>query len=164
MATTQNCTFNSVTLAAGEQFILPPGAEIVSTTNGLDDFTSTCAKPTSLETMERYRIKWGWFDNSNGRMEPWELDYGFTTTAINIGNIITPITLGLNDGGGLSNLVIQLGGGIITNVANTSGTSNSVEWTSVDFTTIPSIANTMYVEFNNSVAGVGLARIMAEPI
>ena len=49
-----NCIFKSVTLAANEQFSLPPGAEIVSASGGLDSFNSTCPKPTSIETPQCY--------------------------------------------------------------------------------------------------------------
>ena len=58
MATTQNCIYKSVTLAAGEQFTLPPGAEIISATD-INSFTSTCPKPTTLDTFVCGSLQWG---------------------------------------------------------------------------------------------------------
>jgi len=51
-----NCIYKSVTLAVDETFTLPPGAEIVSSSGGLQAFTSTCPKPTDLETPECYTV------------------------------------------------------------------------------------------------------------
>lgn len=75
-----NCILKSITLAANEQFSLPPGAEIVSATGGLDSFNSTCPKPTSVEVPVTYEFVWAasqdsyssatemFEDNNNNRM------------------------------------------------------------------------------------------------
>jgi hypothetical protein len=55
---TTPCTYKSVTLAANEQFTLPPGAQIISASGGLDSFDSTCTKPTSVETPVTYEFVW----------------------------------------------------------------------------------------------------------
>lgn len=52
-----NCVYQSITLSAGEKFILPPGAEIISATN-VNALTSSCPLSTAdIETPACYSIQ-----------------------------------------------------------------------------------------------------------
>jgi hypothetical protein len=88
---TQNCTYKSITLAAGEQFILPPGAEIVATTNGLSDYTSTCPKPSTLESFVCYKFKFSGAESRIDRnTENWDDSGNFMVTGINVSGVYYP--------------------------------------------------------------------------
>ena len=90
-----NCIYKSVTLAVGEVFTLPPGAEIVSTSGGLQSFTSTCPKPTTLDTTKRYRIQWEINECSNNTTHAWENGF-FTGVSIGGGPRATVTINGYN--------------------------------------------------------------------
>jgi len=47
------CVTNSITIQPGENFVLPPGAEIIGSTD-VDSITSSCADLTSVEEFECY--------------------------------------------------------------------------------------------------------------
>lgn len=53
MATPCTEIYRSVTLAPGEQFNLPPGAELLGATT-ISDITSTCPLPSNLEELDCY--------------------------------------------------------------------------------------------------------------
>lgn len=68
--TLNSCIYKSVTLAAGEQFNLPPGATLVSTTNN-SAITSNCPIPP-LDVTKRYRIQWELEACDNDHTDSWE--------------------------------------------------------------------------------------------
>lgn len=53
----QNCIYKSVVLSAGETFVLPPGAEIITVSN-LAAITSSCDDDLPQEELKCYRISW----------------------------------------------------------------------------------------------------------
>lgn len=57
MATVEQCKYKSVTMTAGEVFVLPPGAEVISVSD-LGAVTSSCPDPLPTEEMLCYRIAW----------------------------------------------------------------------------------------------------------
>lgn len=57
MATDVPCKYKSVTMTAGEVFVLPPGAEIISVSD-LSAVTSSCPDPLPTEELSCYRITW----------------------------------------------------------------------------------------------------------
>lgn len=71
IAPSSSCIYKTVTLAVGETFTLPPGAEIVASTGGLESFTSTCPKPTELVPFVRYCFRIV-IQNDRGRTEPFQ--------------------------------------------------------------------------------------------
>ena len=57
MATTDNCIYKTITMQAGEQMVLPPGAVLVGASN-LDALTSEndCLDKTNAETLACYAV------------------------------------------------------------------------------------------------------------
>lgn len=51
------CIYKVITLQTNEQVVLPPGAEIISASGGLESFTSTCPKPSELPPYVCYRFR-----------------------------------------------------------------------------------------------------------
>jgi hypothetical protein len=71
MPSIDNCIYKSATLAAGEQFNLPPGAILVSATD-TNAITSNCPIP-ALEEPVCYFFALGTLDGDNdGKSEYWE--------------------------------------------------------------------------------------------
>jgi hypothetical protein len=150
-----NCSYKSVTLAVGETFTLPPGAEIVSVTGGLESFTSTCPKPESLETPICYKTVFQDTDEINSRMPPYNVVY---VDGIMVNNIMYPFTNGpftFNNTGSGTTFVNGLNakiastsiGALITNLRIYSGAPNGWQRNGEAFEfyvdTIPSIGDTM---------------------
>ena len=89
-----SCSFKSVTLIAGEQFVLPPGAEIVSASDPTAiSSTHDCAGDlTKLEVPQCYVVGMGQADGSgNNISDGWA--YG-----ISIDNIQYPFSYSVNFG------------------------------------------------------------------
>lgn len=51
------CKYKSITMTAGETFVLPPGAEIISVSD-LTAVTNSCPDPLPTEELLCYRITW----------------------------------------------------------------------------------------------------------
>jgi len=52
-----SCIYKSVTMSAGETFVLPPGAELVSVSD-IAALTSSCPEEFPTEELKCYRIAW----------------------------------------------------------------------------------------------------------
>jgi len=63
---TTPCVYKSITLAAGEQFTLPPGAELVASSAGIAAVKSTCALPDTLEEPVCYKFKFSGAEQDGG--------------------------------------------------------------------------------------------------
>jgi len=97
---TPSCVYKSVTLAAGEQFTLPPGAELVASSAGIAAVKSTCALPDTLEEPVCYKFKFSGGENENSSSaQNWEQDDNFKVKGIFVNGLYYPF----------ANL-IQLGG------------------------------------------------------
>lgn len=57
MAATTPCIYKSVTLQAGETFVLPPGAELISASSATA-ITSSCGDDIPVEETKCYKIRW----------------------------------------------------------------------------------------------------------
>jgi hypothetical protein len=147
-----NCLYKSVTLAVGETFTLPPGAEIISSSGGLESFTSTCPKPTNLETPACYKFRFSGANHDTGsaRQQNWE-EVNYFVDGIFVNDIYYPFTSSIAGYTGAStfrtamNSITQFTG-IFTNFGNIIGDeSRQGGWTNqVNFTTIPSVGDNMY--------------------
>jgi hypothetical protein len=85
---TPPCIYKSVPLAAGEQFTLPPGAEIVSASAGLDSIKSTCALPDTLEEPICYKFRFSGSEPNDGlSARNWELADNFYVRGIVVNGI-----------------------------------------------------------------------------
>lgn len=164
---TQNCTYKSITLAAGEQFILPPGAEIVTTTNGLNDYTSTCPKPSTLETLKCYKFRFSGADGDSAsfRRENWEGPGGdgdnFSVDGITLNDIYYPFSFNIQawqDAASWTTVInsIPQFSGIFTNITSafdddrSSGANRG--WTTVvTLTTISSIGDNMFFNISTLI-------------
>jgi hypothetical protein len=67
------CVTNSITIQPGENFVLPPGAEIIGSTD-VDSITSSCVDLTNVEEPELFIALVPTFNNSNGIGEFFESD------------------------------------------------------------------------------------------
>ena len=147
-----NCLYKSVTLAVGETFTLPPGAQIVSASGGLESFTSTCPKPTNLETPACYKFRFSGANHDNGsdRTQNWEDQGNYFVEGILVNDVFYSFASsiqGLQSASAYQtamNTITQFTG-LFTNFGNTIGDeSRQGGWTNqVNFTTLPSIANNM---------------------
>ncbi len=52
-----NCIYKSVTMSAGETFVLPPGAELISVSD-IGAVTSSCPDPLPNVEMKCWKIRW----------------------------------------------------------------------------------------------------------
>lgn len=57
MAAAVPCIYKSITMTAGETFVLPPGAEIISVSD-IGAITNSCPDPLPIEELKCYRIAW----------------------------------------------------------------------------------------------------------
>jgi hypothetical protein len=146
-----NCLYKSVTLAVGEVFTLPAGAEIVSSTGGLESFTSTCPKPDGLETAVCYRAVFQDTDEINNRMPPYNVVY---VEGLLVNNIQYPFANGsftFNNTGsnttfanGLNTKIQSTSiGALISNITVTENYQRNGEVFAFTFTVIPSIGDSL---------------------
>lgn len=157
---TPPCIFKSVTLIAGEQFTLPPGAEIVSSTAGIDNIKSTCAIPDTLEVPVCYKFRFSGADNDNSDdTENWEVDTNFAVNGIVLFGIYYPFALvvpGSYPAATFETEMISLPGfdGLFTSFSRTFGGSGNAfrGWTNeVRFLTIPSVGDNMEFKISTMV-------------
>lgn len=100
MASIQNCTYKSVSLLAGEKFVLPPDAELVSSSAGITAITSTCALPNTLEQTVCYKFKFSGSENINSNTNPnWEQDNNFQVKGIVVNGLYYPFANYIQLGG-----------------------------------------------------------------
>lgn len=149
MATT-SCVYQSITLQAGETFILPPGAEVVSVTD-VTNITSEndCLDLTNVEEVECYGVIFG-DSNESGPSQPIvvystvniygfridDVDYPFTTS-FTANSSTTAIVSAFN-----STVFGPLITGVATELVSDSNRGN-VKY--IAFKCIPSITNDMYL-------------------
>ena len=172
------CTYATVTLQPGEQFTLPPGAEIISVSN-LANVSSSCEIPTNLETLACYIIAINAADDANSQSPAWSND----TTTLNgifVGGTFYSFGLNLGDwiGAGGDVETNNLQNWITTHATlstiltctgsasgqDSPGTRGGVG--TICFKTIPSLASDMYIKVSTSVPGHGssFAFFPARPI
>jgi hypothetical protein len=157
---TPPCIFKSVTLIAGEQFTLPPGAEIVSSTAGVDNIKSTCPLPDTLETPVCYKFRFSGADDDNsGDTENWEVDTNFAVNGIVLSGIYYPfasVVPGSYPATTFQTEMTSLPGfnGLFTSFSRTFAGSGGANrgWTNeVRFLTIPSVGDNLEFKISTRV-------------
>lgn len=165
-----NCIFKTVSLAAGEQFNLPPGAELLGSSN-VNAITSTCPIP-KLEDQAHYTIyhafsAQGDVDGHSAFMQGSDVyvqlgilghELGLGTYTFSTTDVVNALTsVGLN--------------GIVTITAlNTNQWPTSPGWPTgpsrygqfLEFLTLPSIAATMYLKMSGGMTD-GAQSFYAQP-
>lgn len=167
-----NCIYRSVTLAAGESFTLPPGAELISATD-INSITSNCPLPSTLESLACYSFQIqenatpdGPYDDvtvSGVKIE--ETTYNFSSSfgipnpSPTAGAVPTVVIAALQT------RLEELGfGGLFTDWSGWSQEfpiiSGDIAVTLICFKTAPSIGNSLsFVGLANSNAGPGAPNI-----
>lgn len=157
--TTKACdpSYVSLTLKAGEKFVLPSGATIISSTAGAAALESDCAD-INVEVPECYLFAWGGANNLNDATSMWSSDRT-TFRGITLANTFYPHPSPPNilngDGGILASPVrdwIQ-NHPVLKNLLSCFGSASSSDGGnkrrggvgSLCFKTIPSIGNTLFM-------------------
>jgi hypothetical protein len=165
--TTIPCTekYTSVFLAAGEQFVLPPGATLISVTDETAITDDGCLDRSQLEELECYALVIpGVQDQGGGFIAPWSEGYGYIR-GFTINGILYPNIDGPVIGGGGEFYMLQLYTKLTT-IASISGLFLDVTMGDYDsdaadggigsicFKTIPSIGDNMTVSISSTLDGV----------
>lgn len=164
--TVDSCIYKSVTLAAGEQFNLPPEAVLVSASN-TNAITSNCAIPP-LETPVCYFFRFSGSEDDGASTRNWALNGDFTVTGIVLNGVYyefaSPIVLtefgssrqavtwsnamnGISQFNGL--FTFSYGNPVYGNQSGV-GSNNGFTY-QVTFSTIPSIGDNLEFKFTTGV-------------
>jgi len=149
------CVYKTVTLAVGEVFTLPPGAELIASSGGLESFTSTCPKPDTLDVTKRYRIQWEIEKDSNNHTDPWE-NAAFTGVSIGGAPQVTTWINGFNGQSNLQNWLINTVQAPFTNYTQTSRSGGSyVQYFGLEFSSPSLIAEStlFYIKAEGRTGG-----------
>lgn len=169
-------SYIGITLKAGEKFILPAGATIVSSTAGASALTSKddCADLTKVEVPECYLVAWGGNYNLNNATQIWTNDNTVFTgitmggTFFGSGNIGILNDQGGGDPGGMVNWINNHP--TFKNIIQCIGTGSSSDLPPASFfggqarggigtlcfKTVPSIADSLYFHvFTEGAGGSG---------
>lgn len=160
--TVDPCIYKSVTLAAGEQFNLPPGAVLVAATDE-SAISSTCPIP-ELEELKCYIIAAYASDEVGCGTGVWEGDANATISGITIAGTYYSLNVGSNDSG--SFYMDQVVNWINSNPSYSGMLQNASygrDWdgncrggvATLCFKTIPSIAENTYLHLNTSLVSPG---------
>lgn len=161
MAGATTTIIKSVTLQAGESFVLPPGATLIGTDNA-SNFTSTCELP-ELETLSCFGVVLAAFENDNADTEYFEqgtqyikgfelsgVYYGFTADVVNTG------ANGTFDMTELYNKMKALLPAIIDGNTGYAGDATNGQRNYLVISTIPSVGNNLVLRIvTSSPAGSG---------
>lgn len=154
--TTLPCIYKAVTLQPGEQFTLPPGAQIIGSTD-INSISSTCPlpDPSQLEELQCFIAKPVLYVNNEGGVGTWfematsggdrQRIVGFT-----FNDVFYPITPTSNyNGGGASGILTKIQEQIpaVVNFTSTYWDDGSTyNWLYVwQIQTFPSVANNLFV-------------------
>lgn len=155
------CTYQSVTLSAGEQFILPPGAVLVSASD-INNITSTdnCLDTSHIEPLQSYLFLLGGISHTNS--SPYQLFESNTQTvyALRIGSQVIDITDISNTAGygkfDVDDIATALRavvtGTFYSYAGNYTGDSNHGYVTQLKVCTYPSVGKDMALQVRTDVA------------
>lgn len=156
---TDPCIYKSVTLAAGEQFNLPPGAVLISATD-ISAITSTCPIP-ALEQVTAFSARFsGSADNSgSNRYENWETGGdrdNYTVEGVRINGVYYGFASAFqgrfNTDVNVVNALNALFPGMFSDCGSIYDADNPSGWTNaITFKTIPSFGNDMEFRIATSV-------------
>jgi hypothetical protein len=101
MATPTPCAIRSITLQAGESYVLPPGAEIISATDvTLIQSNNDCANLDNVEDLNCYIFVLIGGKNEGSDSNPWQTDAETRVNSLTVGQIIySNVTAGMGDAG-----------------------------------------------------------------
>lgn len=164
---TENCIYRSITLAANEEFTLPPGAEIIGSSN-INSITSTCPLPTNLEQLGCYGFVVVAATGVNGgETEVWE-DTQITFLGLNYDGIDYPFVSAVGYDG--ASIITQISllpfGAAFSNfcISSCDETGNQSLKFYVIFNTFPSIAQNLklYGTTSSPNSGSGIPQVPFE--
>lgn len=155
---TLNCITKSITLSAGESFVLPPGATLLGATD-VGNLTSECADLDNLESATCYTVVLAGFDNSNGHTEYFENNQQ-TVTGFELNGTFTAFTTGVNNSGGsgafdMNDLFVKLHEklpSILTGVPYYAGSGDNAQCFLV-VSTFPSIGDNLNLIVKSTAVG-----------
>lgn len=169
MATNNTTTvYNSIRLAAGETFTLPPGAELIATEQGESSITSTCPIPP-LENLGCYVALFGtpspaqqggdtiYFGTGNAKISGFRLnrvDQNFNTVYVNSGPDLQFLSTDLDPLG----VELKTKVPAIFDSANSFTLSNRNDNGTLSYfliKTVPSIANNLEMIYTTSIPSDG---------
>lgn len=101
MATPTPCPIRSITLQAGESYVLPPGAEIISATDiDLIESTNDCANLDNVEDLNCYIFVLIGAKEEGSDSNPWQGDSETQVNSLTVGQIIySNVTTIMGDAG-----------------------------------------------------------------
>jgi len=101
MATPTPCPIRSITLQAGESYVLPPGAEIISATDiDLIESTNDCANLDNVEDLNCYIFVLIGAKETGSDSNPWQEDSETQVNSLTVGQIIySNVTTIMGDAG-----------------------------------------------------------------
>jgi hypothetical protein len=153
MSLLQNIIYKSIVLQPGEQFILPPGAVVISSTNA-SATQSSCDDLDSLEDLECFTFVFGNAATDGGSAQLFEAP-GFPVVAFRVGGAkytldppfapsTTSSPVGQYDLAGLVSAINSKTGGVLVNPVlgeHNEGGHGIIEF--ITFRTTSSLADTM---------------------
>lgn len=165
-----SCIIKSVTLAAGESYVLPPGAELIaaSNTNLITVSPVECTPTDNLETFTCYIFAMvGHANNQYVGSAAWT-DETSRINEFHVGGVINPIDVHMNSKGVWDVLALRSWmitnpavSGLFLDITTSAGSSeyllaNSGGVSTLCFKTIPSVASSMYLSVRSSQPGINV--------
>jgi len=163
--------YQSITLQAGNKFILPPGATIISVSD-VTKIQSDCADLTNIEEPVCYAVSFSGVENTETETENWEYA-NFKFDGIKIGDVFYPLGVVTDPPTNAASIVSNINvafPGMFTcwNWGTHNEGSYSGGWTTIfSFKTIPSIGNDLYFRAYTDPAwqsGIGPKYIYAKAV
>lgn len=144
---TSPCIYKTVPLLVGETFTLPPGAEIISSSGGLQAITSTCPLPKDLETPVCYVFMYAQVYKAGNKTPPYDDVY---MTGIRVNGVSYPFANWLDTDASVSqwNSAINstpFAGVILFKNGISHSRSGAGMTAKFSFQTIPSIGDNLYI-------------------
>jgi len=143
------CIYRSIALAAGESFVLPPGAELIGATDSTQlSAENDCANFDNLESISCFGTTWGDSNPGSGGQSPVYEDvflYGITVNGVNY-----PFSSSVLDTGSTSTEILAalnetpFGASFSDCDTSLSTDSNRGNVLYVSFKTIPSIVEDFF--------------------
>ena len=170
MAKFETCTFHTVTLLPGEQFNLPPGAEVISITDSGAITSNGCANLDNIETPVCYGFVIASHDDTDSDTQVWVGDGSNPNIfyiGVYLGDIYYPFTASAGyDGTAIITQLEALSfGSIMTGFCTSTsndGTADSKK-SYIIFNTIPSIGDNLklygYTAGPNNGGGTGFGAV-----
>lgn len=160
--TTTNCTYHSITLQAGNSFVLPSGATLISATNpGALTSVNGCADDdlANLETPVCYVFRFSGAESDNNPTENWD-EPNYRVNGIVVSGVYYPFTTFIGGTNVASSWNTAMNGiiefsGLFTSFSSVYGDESDnpgAGWTNeIKFSTIPSIGNNLEFQISTTL-------------